>query len=298
MASVKAPMKWLILGADGQLGRAMQAELMNSGVDFLSRNHSQLDITNEDEIARVFEEVQPDVVLNSAAWTDVDGAEAAEGTARLINAHGPLLLAKACSTLKAKFAHISTDYVFSGNSMTPWQEDSALGPISAYGRTKAEGESLVRDCYPHGTFIVRTAWLYSPWKKNFAKTMVRLALKETGSVKVVNDQVGQPTSAMDLASQIQLMINRDAAPGIYHGTNSGQASWFEFAQHIFELLGANVERVIPVDTKEFPRPATRPKYSVLGHQHWINEGLTEMRDWHQALEMSLPAIIDAVSLGD
>lgn len=298
MATFKEQMKWLVVGGNGQLGRAMQAELSKSGIEVLSLDRSQLDITNKNEIMHIFKEELPDVVLNAAAWTNVDDAEGAEEDARLVNAYGPGLLAKACSLIDAKFVHISTDYVFSGVSKKPWAEGEVLAPVSAYGRMKAEGEQLVQEFYGRGSFIVRTAWLYSPWGGNFVKTMVRLALRETRLVDVVNDQIGQPTSALDLAAQIHQMIDRDVAPGIYHGTNSGQATWFEFARYIFELSGADRNRVQPVDSAHYPRSAKRPSYSVLGHQHWLDEGMVPMRDWRDALKDVLPAIINAVNLGE
>ncbi len=296
MASIKTEMKWLILGGEGQLGRAMQAELAVSGINFVSCNHSQLDITSANEIAQTITEEHPSVVLNAAAWTNVDAAENAESSARAVNAHGPELLANACQAIDARFVHISTDYVFSGISNKPWNENSTMDPVSAYGRTKAEGELLVQRRYSSGSFIVRTAWLYSPWGRNFAKTMVGLALFGTDSVTVIHDQIGQPTSALDLATQIHRMINADISPGIYHGTNSGRATWFEFAQYIFERSGTDPDRVIPVALAHFSRPATRPAYSVLSHQRWFDEGMDEMRDWRDALDEALPTIIDAVNL--
>ena len=298
VAPVKESMKWLILGADGQLGRAMQAELFGGENFFSALSHAQLDITDSLEIERVFGLEQPDVVFNAAAWTNVNGAEQEEAPARLINSYGPSLLAKACSGSGAKLVHISTDYVFSGKSNAPWDEMAITDPVSAYGRTKAEGEQLVQDAYREGSFIVRTAWLYSPWKKNFAKTMIHLARTEVKSIEVVNDQIGQPTSAADLSAQIHQMIARDVQPGVYHGTNSGRATWFEFARYIFELMGANPERVVPVDSAHDQSKASRPMYSVLAHQNWINEGMKPMRDWREALNEALPAMITAVNLGD
>jgi dTDP-4-dehydrorhamnose reductase len=289
-------MKWLIVGGGGQLGHAMQVELANTGIEYLALNRSQLDISNEYEVVRVLKEVRPGVVLNAAAWTDVDEAERDEAAARRVNAHGPSFLAKACIIVDAKLVHVSTDYVFSGRSHTPWSEAEVLEPVSAYGRTKAEGEMLVQSLYPQGAFIVRTAWLYSPWGKNFVRTMVRLALRETKMVEVVNDQLGQPTSAIDLAQQIRKMMYTSAVPGIYHGTNDGQATWFEFAREILLLCGANPDRVNPVESSHYVRPAKRPGYSVLGHDRWIQTGIQPMRDWHEALKETIPAVISSVGM--
>lgn len=291
-------LKWAILGSEGQLGRAMSAELGGSNTEFISLSHLQLDITNQRNVDSFFTKELPDVVLNAAAWTNVDLAESQEEEAFLINAHGPKLLAEACAKFNAKFVHISTDYVFSGTSSSPWSETSELEPVSAYGRTKAAGERAALDLYPGGSFVVRTAWLYSPWGKNFVKTLLKYALDGTGDIEVVNDQVGQPTSAGDLAQQIRRMMLKNVSPGIYHGTNNGQASWFELAQEIFELAGVDRERVVAVDSSTFLRPAKRPAYSVLGHNHWVREGLNPMRSWQDALSDAFPAILQAIKEGE
>jgi dTDP-4-dehydrorhamnose reductase len=184
--------------------------------------------------------------------------------------------------------------VFSGESETPWQVDDEVDPQTAYGRTKAHGEDLVLGTYPENSSIVRTAWLYSPWGKNFAMTMARLALNGEGEVRVVNDQMGQPTSAKDLAKQLVDLSLSSSPAGIYHGTNSGQTTWFEFARAIFKLSGANVNRVIPVSTIEFVRPAKRPSNSVLGHDSWAKTTLKPLRDWRVALADELPVIISSI----
>jgi dTDP-4-dehydrorhamnose reductase len=291
-------MKWMILGGDSQLGRAMGAELAKVEADCVSLNHAQLDITNQRDINDWFTKESPNVVLNTAAWTNVDSAEAHEDEAFRINAFGPKLLAAASAEIEAAYIHISTDYVFSGNSGTPIREETELSPVSAYGRTKAQGERYALDIYPNGTYIVRTAWLYSPWGKNFVKTMLRIALEESRQVEVVNDQIGSPTSASDLAEQIHKMILHRIAPGIYHGTNKGQASWFEFAQEIFALAEQDSSRIIPVSSANFPRPAQRPAFSVLGFDHWLNEGMNPMQNWKEGLKSAFPAIVLALQQGE
>jgi dTDP-4-dehydrorhamnose reductase len=291
-------LKWVILGGEGQLGRAMAEELDRTNTEFISLSHTQLDITHEGDIESCFSSELPDVVLNSAAWTNVDLAELHEEEAVLINAHGPKLIAEACSKFGAKFVNISTDYVFSGVSNSPWSETSEVAPVSVYGRTKAKGERAVLETYPKGSYVVRTAWLYSPWGKNFVKSLLKFALEGTSSIEVVNDQVGQPTSASDLAGQIQQMISQNVSPGIYHGTNSGQTTWFDLAQKIFELAQVDCGRVVAVDSSRFPRPAKRPGYSVLGHSHWVREGLNPMQSWQGALIDAFPAILQAIKQGE
>jgi dTDP-4-dehydrorhamnose reductase len=287
-------MSWLITGGSGQLGIAVSQELGERGIVFHAWGSQDLDITKGPIALDLISQLSPKVIINCAAWTDVDGAETNELQALRVNSDGADNLASAAKLGSLKLIHVSTDYVFSGESQKPWQVSDEINPQSAYGRTKAEGESRVQAVYPENSFIVRTAWLYSPWGKNFAKTMTRVAIKSEGEVRVVNDQVGQPTSAIDLAKQLVELGLSTAPTGIYHGTNSGQTTWFEFAQEIFSLAGADISRVIPVSTSEFPRPAKRPAYSVLGHDAWAKSSVKPMRDWRIALAEATPAIISAV----
>jgi dTDP-4-dehydrorhamnose reductase len=287
-------MKWLITGASGQLGIALQGELASRGIEFVAANLSDLDITKPLIVNQLVDFIKPNVIINAAAWTDVDGAETNESAAYSVNSLGPQNLAIAANKAGARLVQISTDYVFSGDGSSPWSENAAYNPQSVYGSTKCEGEKFVLTSLPLNSYVVRTAWLYSPKGKNFAKTLTNLALNNEGEVRVVNDQIGQPTLAGDLAKQIVDLVLSDATVGIYHGTNSGQATWFEFAQEIFSIAGADISRVIPVSTLEFPRPARRPAYSVLGHDAWAGTSVPPMRNWKIALEEAIPAIISAV----
>jgi dTDP-4-dehydrorhamnose reductase len=285
---------WLIIGGSGQLGIAASRELDKQGITFGAWSSKDLDVTQSRTVRKAIEKFSPTVIINCAAWTDVDGAESHEVEALRVNSDGPENLAVAAKQCNSKMIQVSTDYVFSGESQKPWQIEDEINPQSAYGRTKAQGESRVLATYPESSFVVRTAWLYSSWGKNFARTMTKLALKGDGEVRVVNDQVGQPTSASDLAKQlIELGLSTSPA-GIYHGTNSGQATWFKFAQEIFRLAGADVGRVVPVSSSEYPRPAKRPSYSVLSHDAWVSTSVKPMRDWRIALAEAMPAIICAV----
>ena len=287
-------MSWLITGGSGQLGITVSQELDKIGIAFDAWSSKDLDITQSSNTSEAIEKLSPIVIINCAAWTDVDGAESHEIDASRVNSDGPENIAIAAKRCHSTFIHVSTDYVFSGDSQSPWQIADQIKPQSAYGRTKAQGESRVLATYSENSFIVRTAWLYSPWGKNFAKTITKLALKGTGEIRVVDDQVGQPTSASDLAKQlVQLGLSTSPA-GIYHGTNSGQASWYEFAQEIFKLAGADVGRITPVSSSEYPRPAKRPSYSVLSHDAWAYTSVKAMRDWRIALADAMPAIISAV----
>ena len=287
-------MNCLIIGGSGQLGLALQAELGARGIDFVSVNSHELDITDQSKVSALVNSLKPGVIVNAAAWTDVDGAETNESGAYAVNAIGPQNLAIAAKEVGSKLVQVSTDYVFSGEATTPWNENSDHNPQSVYGATKSEGENLVLSVHPRSSYVVRTAWLYSAERKNFAMTMAKLALNGEGEVRVVNDQMGQPTFTGDLAKQIIDLVLSGAPVGIYHGTNSGQGTWFEFAQEIFTLSGADVSRVIPVSSSEYPRPAKRPSYSVLGHDAWAKTTIEPMRDWQIALAEAMPAIINAV----
>ena len=287
-------MKWLITGASGQLGTIFQEELTKQGLDFVGANSSELDITKPLVVNKIVDLIKPNVIVNSAAWTDVDGAETNESATYSVNSLGPQNLAIAANKAGARLVQISTDYVFSGDASVPWSENAPHNPESVYGSTKSEGEKFILATLPSNSYVVRTAWLYSPKGKNFAKTMANLALNKEGEVRVVNDQIGQPTVAGDLAKQIIALVFSGAPAGIYHGTNSGQATWFEFAQEIFSLVDADISRVIPVSNSEFLRPAKRPTYSVLGHDAWAGTSVPVMRNWKIALEEAMPAIISAV----
>jgi dTDP-4-dehydrorhamnose reductase len=230
-----------------------------------------------------------DFVVNVAAWTAVDEAETHEAQAFAVNAVGAANLARACASAGARMVQVSTDYVFGGDSITPYPEDAPPAPRSAYGRTKAAGEWAVRTHLPTSSWIVRTAWLYGAHGPNFVKTMARLAA-ERDTVSVVDDQSGQPTWTVDLAEAIVRLVEAEAPCGTYHGTSSGEATWFSFAQAIFAGLGLDPERVQPATTAAFPRPAPRPAYSVLGHEAWRGAALDPLPSWRDSLAKSLPHI--------
>jgi dTDP-4-dehydrorhamnose reductase len=239
-------------------------------------------------------DLKPEIIFNAAAWTDVDGAETQPDSAFAVNCLGVENLALGAKSIGSILLHISTDYVFSGDSDLPWAEDSTMNPESAYGLSKAEGERALITHYPERSFIVRTAWLYSEHGKNFAKTMCKAAISTDAEVSVVNDQIGQPTSAQDLAVHIIDLARQGENFGIYHGTNSGEASWFDFAREIFRLCGADVDRVRAIPSSQYPQKAKRPSYSVLGHDGWHRSGLSPMQDWKIALERSIPNILNSI----
>lgn len=277
-------MRYLIAGANGMLGTDIQKALAGREVAALGR--ADLDVT---DLGAVRDAVRgSDIVINAAAYTRVDDAETDEAAAFAVNAAGAENLAIAAAESGARLVQISTDYVFRGDANSPYREDSPREPLSAYGRTKAAGEELALAAHPDGTYVVRTAWLYGEHGPNFAATMVRLA-GSNPTVAVVTDQLGQPTWTHDLARQIVALCDSDAPAGVFHGTNSGEASWFDFARAVFEEVGLDPDRVRPTDSSAFVRPAPRPGYSVLGHDAWAAAGLEPMRQWRDALAEAVAA---------
>jgi dTDP-4-dehydrorhamnose reductase len=274
----------LITGAGGMLGRDLQTALSDRAVTAATR--ADLDITDVEAATEAV--AGHGVVVNCAAYTAVDAAESDEEAAHLINATGAENLARASARHGARLIQLSTDYVFAGDATTPYSEDAPLAPVSAYGRTKADGERLARAAHPDGTIIVRTAWLYGQHGPNFAATMLKLAA-DRETLTVVDDQRGQPTWAADLAAQIVALIDSPVTDGVFHGTASGETTWFGFARAVFENAGLDPERVQPTDSSSFVRPAPRPAYSVLGHDSWAVAGLPTPRDWRTALDAAFAA---------
>ncbi len=276
-------MKYLIAGGSGMLGRDLRRAL--DGREVSAPGRDRLDLSDIDSVARAV--AGADVVINAAAYTQVDAAESDEATALAVNGSGAGLLARAAADAGARFVQISTDYVFDGAATSPYPESSQRDPLGAYGRTKAEGERLVLEEHP-SPHIVRTAWLYGAGGPNFPATMLRLAASHP-TVSVVDDQLGQPTWTADLANRVVEMVDTEAPAGIYHATNSGQTSWFGFARAVYEQMGLDPDRVLPTDGSSFVRPAPRPAYSVLGHDGWARAGLPPLRDWREALDAAVAA---------
>jgi dTDP-4-dehydrorhamnose reductase len=275
--------RWLVTGAGGMLGRDLVSALGSAEVIGLDR--AALDITDRAAVLAAVRELRPDVVVNCAAWTAVDDAETNEEAALALNGSGVAHLAAACAGTGARLVQVSTDYVFDGAAGEPWAEDDKPSPRNAYGRTKLAGERAV----PVDGYIVRTAWTYGAHGPSFVRTMLRLAAGD-GPVNVVNDQHGQPTWTVDVARQIILLVNSGAAPGIYHATADGTATWFDLAREVFALSGADASRVLPCSSAEYPRPAPRPAWSVLGHDAWTRAGLAPIGDWRASLRVALPAL--------
>ncbi|MBB6176096.1 dTDP-4-dehydrorhamnose reductase [Anoxybacillus tengchongensis] len=273
-------MKVIVTGAKGQLGTDVVHLFANQGYEVYGYGREELDITNFDQVKQVISEVKPDVVVHAAAYTKVDLAESQPDQAFLINAYGTRNVAVASEAVGAKLVYISTDYVFDGMATTPYNELAPTNPLSVYGKSKLAGEQFVRDLHSK-FFIVRTSWVYGKHGDNFVKTMLKLA-KERDELMVVNDQIGCPTYTVDLANCILELIQTEKY-GVYHVSNSGHCSWYEFAKAIFEEVGIEV-KVNPCTTKEFPRPAPRPMYSVFEHMALRLNGFHQMRNWREALK--------------
>ncbi len=272
-------MKVVVTGAAGQLGQDVLLELERKNHEAIGIDRDQVDITDEGAVKAFISDVKPDAILHCAAYTNVDAAEENEDIACKINADGTEHLAKAAKAAGAKMLYISTDYVFDGTANEPYEVEHPTKPIGAYGRTKLAGEELLQKTMDE-YFIVRTAWVFGIHGHNFVKTMLRLG-EERGEVGVVHDQIGSPTYTVDLARLMVELMETDQY-GIYHATNSGVCSWYEFAVEIFKQAGLNV-KVNPLTTDQFPRPAARPKYSVLSKKKLEEKGLTPLRDWKEAL---------------
>jgi dTDP-4-dehydrorhamnose reductase len=286
---------WLVTGAAGAVGTDVVGVLSMYGEDVVGCDRAALDVTSPDSVQTTLDHAKPAIVVNCAAYTAVDAAEADEETAFLVNADGPDLLARWCADNGSRLVHVSTDYVFAGRASTPYDEDTPVAPRSAYGRSKAAGERAVLSSGADA-FVVRTAWIYGAVGGNFVKTMTRLA-NEHETVRVVDDQIGSPTWSLHLARGLVALGISAAPPGVYHCTSAGEASWFVFARAVFAELGLDPARVEPTTTDQFPRPAPRPAYSVLSDRRWRAAGLPEMAHWRDALHEAFVAVGEEFELG-
>ena len=274
--------KILVTGCNGQLGKAIQKEYENDEAMLVCTDVGDLDIADNAQVMQYVRELQPDVIINCAAYTAVDACENAWDLAYRINAIGPRNLAIAAREVGAKLMHISTDYVFEGNAGRPYTEFDAVHPVSAYGRTKLEGERFVQQ-FADRYFILRTAWLYGDGH-NFARTMLRLA-ENHDEVRVVCDQLGSPTSAAELAKVMHLLEPTENY-GLFHATCEGSCSWADFAAEIFRLTG-KATKVTRVTTQEYGSPTKRPAYSVLDNYMLRLTTDYRMADWKDALQAYL-----------
>lgn len=275
--------RWLITGANGQLGRDLRRLLADRDVIALTR--SELDLGDETAVRDVVgswvrRDSEAAVVVNAAGYTAVDDAETDEPTAHVVNGLAPGWIASACAG-RARLVHVSTDYVFAGDASTPYTLGHPTGPRTAYGRTKLAGERAVLAAGADA-FVVRTAWVYSEHGGNFVDTMLRLE-RERDTVSVVADQQGSPTWSAQLAGGLVQLGTAAVSPGVLHCTGAGDTTWYGLARAVFEAAGADPGRVLPTTTDRFSRPAPRPAYSVLDNSAWIAAGLEPLPDWRDAV---------------
>lgn len=279
--------KVLITGANGQLGFDATKILSSKGYHVLPFGKEDLDVTNHHQVKTVITNENPDIIIHAAAYTAVDAAETNEDQAFAVNAYGTRNVAVSAQSIGAKLVYISTDYVFNGQATQPMDEFHPTDPINAYGKSKLAGEQFVRDLH-NQFFIVRTSWLYGHHGNNFVKTMLKLA-KENKQLSIVNDQIGCPTYTVDLVNFLFKLVGTEKY-GIYHASNFGYCSWFEFATAIFEEANIDIE-LIPVTTNEFTRSAKRPFYSVFDHMAMRVNRFDEIRVWRWGLREFLKASV-------
>jgi dTDP-4-dehydrorhamnose reductase len=274
-------MKILVTGAGGMLGKALVPCLDERGHKVRGLTHEEMDITNFEQVSEIVKQAKPDIVVHPAAYTKVDQAESEPDLAYLINGYGTENLSVACNAIDVPMLYVSTDYVFDGQASRPYQPWDKTRPLSVYGKSKLAGEEAVRN-HLNRFFIVRTSWLYGPHGKNFVETMLNMA-RERDVLRVVADQFGSPTSTLTLSEVIADLIDTQRW-GVYHATDGGITTWYEFAK---EILKSTKVQVVPIETKEFPRPATRPKYSGLDKTSLMSTIGREVVPWQEALEQYL-----------
>ncbi len=283
--------KIIVTGAGGQLGQELQvlASAFPS-FDFIFADRNLLPVNDLARVSAFFDEYRPDWCINCAAYTAVDKAESEKEAAFGINGDAPGYLARACRSTGARLIHISTDYVFDGSSAIPLKEDDSTAPVNIYGASKLEGEKRALQIHPDGTVIIRTSWVYSEFGNNFVKTMVRL-MTERPAINVVNDQIGSPTYAADLAAVILHIIDAPHfVPGIYNYSNEGQISWYDFALAIHKLIDSSCA-VAPIASVNYPTPARRPHYSLLDKSLIKKTYGISIPDWHASLTICIKRLI-------
>jgi dTDP-4-dehydrorhamnose reductase len=279
----------LLLGGSGILGLEVLRILQIEHLEYVAPVSTDLDIRDKNQLFTFISDLKPEWIINCAAWTNVDGAESSFEEAREINTKAVENLGIAADLFGCKVVHISTDYVFDGESSEPYSEISSVHPLNNYGESKLQGEAALLAVLP-SAYVIRTSWLYGISGKNFVKTIAGKALRSE-EAKVVDDQVGSPTSARDLARGILSILRNQPEPGIYNYSSSGSCSWFELAQKIYVVVGAKATLVQPISSSSLRSIVKRPKFSLLSKEKWISAGLSEVQNWEDSLQLMLPEII-------
>ena len=275
------------------LGSSQITECRSNEISFDAPSSSILDIRDEKQIQDYICQLEPSAIINCAAWTDVENSEIEYQSACDLNVYGIQNIAKAAKDIGIPVVHISTDYVFDGLKSTKYSEQDETNPINSYGQSKLQGENILLEICPDSSYIIRTSWLYGTSGRNFAKSILKNALKNE-AIKVVQDQIGSPTNAEDLARGIISILQMRPTAGIYHFSNLGEVSWYEFATKLYETSGTDIQLVEPIDSAGYPSKAKRPAHSVLSTDKWRAAGLAKIYDWEESLSRIFPRLVDSV----
>ncbi len=285
--------KILVIGGSGMLGSSLIAECSQKSIQFDAPKSSILDIRSHRQIQDYVSNVKPTAIINCAAWTDVENSEHEYLNACEMNAKAVKNIAIAAKEKGLPVVHISTDYVFDGSKKGMYSEEDETNPINSYGRSKLLGERNLLEVFPENSYLIRTSWLYGSSGKNFVKSIVKKALNRE-RIQVVQDQVGSPTNSEDLARGIIAILQGKPLAGIYHFSNAGKISWYEFAVRIYELAGANTHLVEPIGSTAYPSKVKRPAHSVLSTEKWSKAEITKIVDWDESLVQIFPRILESV----
>jgi len=283
----------LLIGGSGILGSEVLRQLQTEDIDYVAPKSLDLDIREKGQIENFVQGYKPNWIINCAAWTNVDGAEDFFDEALALNDEAVRNIAEVAKQIGCKVIHISTDYVFNGNSPEPYDENASVMPLNKYGESKLRGERALLEVAPAEAYVIRTSWLYGVKGKNFAKTIATKAIRNE-SARVVDDQLGSPTSARDLATGIIEILSKNATPGTYHFSNNGSCSWFELACAIYRNVGADAELVEAIASSSLILNARRPKYSLLSKKKWESSGLGAIPAWEISLQQILPEILQEI----
>jgi dTDP-4-dehydrorhamnose reductase len=287
----------LLLGGSGILGSEVLRNLNLEDMDYIAPLSSELDVRNKVSLQRFAHDFKPNWIINCTAWTNVDGAEDSFESALSLNETAVRNIAEVAKQINCRVIHVSTDYVFDGTSPEPYDESAQVKPLNKYGESKLRGEGELLKIMPEGAYIIRTSWLYGKSGKNFVKTIAAKAVRNE-SAQVVDDQIGSPTSARDLARAIISITDSPPKPGIYNFSNKGICSWFELACTIYRGVGADPKLVEAIDSSSLGLKAKRPKYSLLSKDKWESTGLSEISEWKISLESILPEILTEIQLSE
>ena len=287
-------LKVLMLGGNGQLGRSIQESAQGLPLEIFAPSSLQLDMRSEDQVVESFKHFNPDYVINAAGWTNVDLAESNTEAAHAINFEGVKNLALASRKFGARFIHFSTDYVFSGSKERAYTEEDPQSPINEYGKSKAEAEKMLTVEFSEVSTTFRTSWLFGRHGNNFAKTISRKILSSENQINVVGDQLGQPTSSIELSQMIITYLNHEWQPGIYNLTNSGSTTWANFASEILRYFPDSNCKIHVIHSKDLETKTKRPSFSVLDNSKVINSLGLSMLDWKTALKTEFPKIKEAL----